>query len=259
MPHLFSVRRDKYDMRDRVASPPPLIMPSQIDLSKWLPDVRDQGQEGACTAFAGTGILAWHFNRFKNKPLIFSPQFLYRAERIIEGTIDSDNGAESRTMMKCLCTYGTCLEESDPYNDKGWQDSTSMKQLIEARSYKLGAYHRVLDLRTLKSVLASGYVASLAIEVYESFESDVASSGYIPLPAHNERLLGGHEVYTFGYDDRCTNLDGTVGALMCRNSWSKNWGMNGNFMLPYSYWLYVYDSWTAHFGTPWKPLPMAQQ
>jgi Papain family cysteine protease len=240
----YTAVRDVPDAADRIAAPAPTLLP-RADLSAWLPPVRDQGQEGCCTMFAGSGILAWHYKRFLGKDLVFSPQFGYRAERILEGDVDQDGGAQSRTMMQVLTKYGLCLEASDPYVDTGWKTPTTLKQLAEARNYRLGAYHRVPDLMTLRSVLASGYVASLAIDVYESFESaDVAANGAVPLPAANEQCLGGHEIYCYGYDDK-------LGLLMCRNSWGADWGQDGDFSLPYGYWPYVSDSWTCHFGKPW--------
>lgn len=247
MSRRYTAIADTPDSRDHLAMPRAdrFALPAFVSLGAYLPDVRDQGQEGCCTMFAGSGILAWHFNRFRNQHLVFSPQFGYRAERILEGDVDQDAGAQSRTMMKVLCTYGLCLETSDPYNDQGWRTPTTMKQLGEARNYRMGAYHRVPDLATVKSVLASGYPASLAIQVFESFESDaVAQSGGVPVPENGERLLGAHEVYTYGYDE-------TKNQLLCRNSWGVGWGNRGNFVLPYGYWPYVCDSWTCHFGKPW--------
>lgn len=241
---LYTAIRDVPDTADKLAGPAPSL-PPRADLSAWLPPVRDQGQEGACTMFAGSGILAWHYKRFLGKDLVFSPQFGYRAERILEGDINVDGGAQSRTMMKVLTQYGLCLESSDPYEDTGWKNATTPTQLLEARNYRLGAYHRVPDIATLRSVLASGYVASLAIDIYASFESDeVAANGAAPVPKAGEQCLGGHEVYCYGYND-------ALGLLLCRNSWGEDWGDHGNFSLPYAYWPFVSDSWTCHFGKPW--------
>jgi hypothetical protein len=247
---LYTAIRDTPDAADKIAAPD-ILLPPRADLSAWLPPVRDQGNEGACTMFAGSGILAWHYKRSLGKDLVFSPQFGYRAERILEGDIDVDGGAQSRTMMKVLTQYGLCLEASDPYVDTGWKNPTTLAQLAEARNYRLGAYHRVPDLQTLKSVLASGYVASLGIDVYESFESDeVAANGAVPMPKAGEQCLGGHEVYCYGYND-------ALGLLLCRNSWGADWGDHGNFSLPYAYWKFVSDSWTCHFGKPWGTATVA--
>jgi C1A family cysteine protease len=245
MQRRYTALRDKPDSRDKIAAPASTIT-STVTLESWMPSVRDQGAEGCCTMFAGSGILAWHYKKFMGKNAVFSPQFGYRAERIVEGTVDEDAGAQSRTMMKVLTQYGLCLESSDPYVDTGWRTPTTMAQLAEARKYRLGAYHRVPTLDILKSVLASGYVASLAIDVYSSFESDqVAANGMVPIPdTTKEQCLGGHEVYVFGYSDMAN-------ILFCRNSWGVSWGDRGNFYLPYGYWPYVADSWTCHFGHPW--------
>jgi C1A family cysteine protease len=248
---LYLARRDQYDTRDKYYVPDGLARLARagaggIDLGKWLPEPRDQGNEGACTMFAASGMLAWHFNRFKGKSLVFSPQFGYRAERIIEGTTDLDAGAQSRTMMKVLVTYGLPLEESFPYNDSEWTRETPFALLAEARQHRMGAYHRVASLFNLKTVLDSGYIASLGIEVYESFESDrVAETGEVPMPSAGEKLLGGHEVYTYGYDEQRQ-------VLLCRNSWGKDWGRQGNFTLPFDFFnKHAMDCWTCHFGKPW--------
>ena len=252
---LLTALPDTPDVRDHIAAPAAVILPSRVDLSAWLGPVKDQGKEGACTAFAGSGILEFLYRKFRNDDSIFSPQFLYRGERIIDGDITQDSGAQSRTMMVMLARYGTCLETSDPYFDSGWRTPTTLVQLAEARKYRIGAYHRVPDLLTLKSVLASGYVASLGIDVFGSFLGDeVANTGEVPLPRQNEGVDGGHEVYTFGYDDDHVNADRTNGALLVRNSWGLGWGFagSGNFYLPYDYWPYVSDCWTAHLGHAWK-------
>jgi C1A family cysteine protease len=95
-------------------------------------------------------------------------------------------------------------------------------------------------------VLSSGYVASLAISVYESFESDaVAQTGNVPVPQPSEKNLGGHEVVACGYSDASR-------TLIVRNSWDVTWGDKGYFYLPYDYWPYVSDSWIAHLGPAWK-------
>ena len=258
MQRILNAIRDVFDPRDKIASPAPTSNTS-VDLGQWLPAVRDQGQEGCCTMFAGSGIMEWNYNRFKKQNLVLSPQFGYRAERIIEGDIAVDGGAQARTMMKVLTTYGLCLETSDPYTDTGWKNPTTLAQLAEARNYRLNAYHRILDLPTLKSVLASGYVASMSIEVYESFQMDsVMATGIVPVPEKGERLDGGHEVYCYGFNDGLKTNNG-IGGMLMRNSWGKDWGIDGNFVLPYDFWPYVNDSWTAHLGAPWKPTNIALQ
>jgi C1A family cysteine protease len=58
-------------------------------------------------------------------------------------------------------------------------------------------------------------------------------------------MVGGHAVTAIGYDDDLV-IDGEPGALLCRNSWGPRWGLDGNFYLPYGYWLrgLARDAWS---------------
>jgi hypothetical protein len=75
----------------------------------------------------------------------------------------------------------------------------------------------------LKAVIASQDVASIGIDVYQSFESDeAAATGNIPIPAENEQKLGGHEVVPYRFDDNRVNWDKLLGADGLLNSWGPN-------------------------------------
>src|SRR5579862_1939411 len=65
---------DKPDKRDHLAATPSpgAASVAQVDLREWFPPIRNQGQEGACTMFAGTAILSWLYKRFKNQDNVFS-------------------------------------------------------------------------------------------------------------------------------------------------------------------------------------------
>lgn len=245
----YSVIKDRLDSRDlKVALPCKTNIPKLVDLREWDSPIRDQGQEGSCTGFCGTGIMALLYKKYKGESLIFSPQFLYRAERICEGDVDQDGGAQSRTMQAVMNEVGVCLESSDPYTDTGWSNPTTAAQLTEAHKYKTAAYYRVVHRQCGKAVLAAGYPISLGISVYESFEGDsAAKTGIIPMPNVNtENLLGGHEICCLGYDDSMDMGNGYKGALIFRNSWSSTWGDKGYGYLPYAYWTnFVMDSWQA--------------
>jgi len=247
MSYKLNALKDTPSSKDHLVAPPLMPVLTSVDLSEWMPPITDQGQEGSCTAQTGVRILAWLYKRFKNEDLAFSAQFLYRAERLSEGDALSDAGAMSRTMMACMKEVGVCLETTDPYQDSGWSTPTTQDMLAEAAKYKIGAYHRVSDLATLKSVLSSGYPASMAINVYDSFQSDlVAGTGTVSLPnPRRERNLGGHEVTVYGYSDISK-------VLLLDNSWGSKWGNKGQFTLPYDYWPFVMDCWTAHLGPSWK-------
>merc|ERR1712023_266794 len=65
--------------------------------------------------------------------------------------------------------------------------------------------------------------------VYSSFESEeVASTGVMPMPQPDEKVLGGHAVMACGFDDEKQ-------AVLVRNSWGKSWGEEGYFWMPYEF------------------------
>jgi C1A family cysteine protease len=258
---LYPVKPDSRDTRDHIAAPPPpdSQLPPYVNLLPWLGPVTDQGQTSSCTAHAGCGLREYLYRRYsryeKAKQLgdrpVFSPLFLYYMERQWEGDPQEDQGAESRTIMQVMAKMGVCLESSDRFNAANLLVPPTPTQLAEALNFRIGAYHRVIDLPTLKSVLASWYVSCLAFTVYQSFESAaVDTTGLMPMPGQNESILGGHEVLAYGYSDK-------EQVVMCRNSWGKFWGNNGNFKMPYSFFLLpsdsgVMDMWMGHLGKPWK-------
>lgn len=253
---IYPVVKDSPDTRDHIAAPAGSSLPAKADLSLFLGPVKDQGDLGACTGFAFAGMREFLYRKFlsyEKKPqltiddAIFSPLFLYFMERQMEGDIDEDDGAQSRTGMRVLAKTGVCQETADPYSPGRYAAAPTSAMIEQAQLYRIGAYHRVLTLQDLLGVLASGYVSSMAIEVYESFESDAtASSGQVPVPAAGEKMLGGHEVLAYGYDqDR--------NVVLVRNSWGKDWGLGGNFELPFGYFTgdNVMDMWIGHLGRPW--------
>ena len=69
-------------------------LPPSADLRAQCPPVYDQGQLGSCTANAIAG--AMEFDRKKESLPDFMPSrlFVYYNERVIEGTVASDSGAQ---------------------------------------------------------------------------------------------------------------------------------------------------------------------
>src|SRR5208283_5868600 len=78
-------------------------LPPKFDLRgtpTCLPPVYDQLQVGSCTANAIAAAI--EFDRIKEKLPDFMPSrlFIYYDERAMEGTVDSDNGAQIRDGIK---------------------------------------------------------------------------------------------------------------------------------------------------------------
>lgn len=228
----------------RVAAP--------ADLEPLCGPVKDQGQLGACTAFAGTGDLEYLFRRYRNADPVFSPLFLYYQERLKDGDLaDGDTGSTGNTSCWALNHVGCCLEADDGYDPSKLQTPPTDLQTSAAALYRTGAYHAVMTLADIRSCLSSGYAVRMGFTVYESFESEqTANTGIMPLPDKaKEQVLGGHEVLVIGFDDGAQQLK-------VRNSWGAGWGQGGNFKFPYAAVgdpdLFL-NGRIQHFGSPWVP------
>ncbi len=227
---------DLPDHRDHLyAAPPPVIrkLPSKVDLRKKCPSIYDQGQIGSCTANA---IGAAHqFDQMKQRLRgVFAPSrlFIYYNEREMEGTVNSDSGAQIRDGIKSIGQQGVCDESIWAYNLGSLTTKPTAACYQAAAGHKAIAYQRVArSLQQMKGCLADGYPWVFGFTVYDSFESQaVAQSEMVPMPGPTEAVLGGHAVLAVGYDD-------SKQMFIVRNSWGTGWGLKGYFMMPYAYLL----------------------
>lgn len=222
----------------------PLAIPPSVDLTPWCGPVKDQGQLGACTAFAGTGYLEYLYRRFKNQQPVLSPLFLYYKEREADGDLgQGDTGSFGSTTVKVINQVGVCEESVDPYDISQFETAPTDAQIADAANWKAGAYH-AMDTPDIRFSVASNYPVLIGISVYDSFESSDWGSDWT-MPAPSGSLLGGHEIYIKGYDD-------TRQAFDVRNSWGTGWGRSGDFWLPYTLLPQILsEARMQHFGKPW--------
>lgn len=232
----YKLLRDIWDIRDLFYHIPNEILfkelPASVDLRAQCPPVRDQGQIGACTAFAATGMLS--YDRIKQGLDLFaySELFLYWNTRAKEHTQNSDAGASIRDTIKCALKLGVCHEDLWPYNEDQVLVAPAPGCYQDAMLHRAVAYKRVpQNLLHMKAVLAGGDVFEAGITVYESFESDaVAKTGIIPMPTEGEQPLGGHAILLTGFDS-------DKHVFNFQNSWGSGWGDGGFGTIPDQYLL----------------------
>jgi len=232
--HHYGWIPDLPDRRDHrfvaAAGEPAPPAPPHVDLRSGCPPVYDQGQLGSCTGNAIAGAL--EFERIKQGLNDFTPSrlFIYYNERVIEGTVASDSGAQLRDGIKSVATQGDCPETEWPYDISQFAVQPPAQCYTDAVKYGVVQYQSVAqDLADMRACLAAGYPFVFGFTVYESFESAaVAQTGQVPMPGWFERAVGGHAVVAVGYDDPTT-------VFIVRNSWGASWGDAGYFYLPYAY------------------------
>jgi C1A family cysteine protease len=207
------------------------VLPTQVDLRPKCPPVYDQGQLGSCTGNAIAGAI--QFERMKQNlhpDFVPSRLFIYYNERVIEGDVSQDNGAQIRDGIKSVANQGVPPESDWPYDISKFAQKPPAEAYHDALADKAVNYARIIqNLSQLRGCLASGYPFVYGFTVYESFESQqVAQTGVVPMPAPSESVLGGHAVLAVGYDD-------SQQRFIVRNSWGTSWGQKGYFTIPYAY------------------------
>jgi C1A family cysteine protease len=208
-------------------------LPANADLRKSCPPIYDQGQLGSCTGNAIAGAIEFGSKK-QNLSYDFMPSrlFIYYNERMIEGTINIDNGAEIRNGIKSVNKQGVCAEAIWQYNDGtvAFKKKPTTKCYTEALKHQVLSYQRVdRNLNQMKACLAEGFSFVFGFTVYDEFEGDiVAKTGVLNMPQPKKVVQGGHAVLCVGYDDKTKRF-------IIRNSWGKDWGKDGYFTMPYDY------------------------
>jgi C1A family cysteine protease len=220
-------------------------LPKKVDLRKECPPIYDQGQLGSCTGNAIAAAIEFGLKK-QNPNYDFMPSrlFIYYGERVIEGTVNIDNGAEIRNGIKVVNRLGVCSEKMWKYSGGKvlFKRKPPVGVFKEALNHQVLTYSRVnRDLKQMKACLAEGFPFVFGFTVYDEFEGDeITKTGVLHLPGPKEEALSGHAVLCVGYDDASKRF-------IIRNSWNTDWGQEGYFTMPYEYLLHpnlADDFWT---------------
>jgi C1A family cysteine protease len=228
----FGWKRDLPDPRDfKFKVTRPVDLPKSVDLRKKCPPVYDQGSLGSCTANALGAAFQFEQIKQKKKDFIPSRLFIYYNEREMEGTVNQDSGAMIRTGIKTMVKDGVCPEKMWRYNISRFKKKPPQECYDVAQDNQVLEYLRITPhtLYEVKHALYEGHPISFGFMIFESMMTEeVAKWGVVPIPKPGESPMGGHAVLAVGYDDKKK-------ALLVRNSWGSQWGMNGYFWLPYEF------------------------
>lgn len=222
----------------RIDDPQNTLIPTSIDHSPYIPEVKSQGSTGSCTSWAtGYYLKTYHevIEEGWDKDInAFSPMYLFSMQ--CKQSEKPWNFLVAYNVLKC---YGCAKWSTMPYEDFKLGDNYSEKAAYanvnitedinaEAREYRCGENSVLENLSQAKQALTYAPIL-LGINNYASVPENASpENNYMRYDASNTNA--GHAILCVGYDDSKFG----VGALKFVNSWGITWGENGYSWIKYS-------------------------
>jgi C1A family cysteine protease len=227
----FALKRSSIDQRDFLLSsvyPIHVKLPETYDLRHDLPPVRDQGNQGSCSAQTASEMKEWQERVDVGYTGYFSPQFIYNLRENY-----GEEGMTPRDTMKILNRVGIVREKDYPYEKIERLDPNTINSELkeEAARYQISGYARIDLLDDLKKALFANGVCYIAFPVYNPEKLEFWKPDFT-----GQNMLGGHACSVAGWlKDR----------FIIRNHWSTAWGDNGYTYLKFIDWGAQWEAWTT--------------
>ncbi len=247
---------DSIDIRDLVYQPSLVPVPPVLVNCPRVPEILDQGQEGACTGFALAAVANFLLHS-RGQSRRVSPRMLYEmARRYDEWPGEWYEGSSARGAMKGWLRHGVAQRSL-------WSDTMSGTKHMtpavvqDAMQCPGGAYYRVnhRQVRDMHAALAEVGILYVTLMVHDGWfepgprtatiayqEGRRKKSLALPIITRKGRADGGHAIAIVGYSEQ---------GFIVQNSWGTTWGNGGFALLPYEdYMLHATDVWVAQLGVP---------
>ncbi len=248
----FDAWPDRVDIRDWFYRPGLNALPEEVVNCGRVPEILDQGSDGACTGYALAAVIQFLLNAHGIRRRV-SPWMLYEmARRYDEWPGAQYSGSSARGAMKGWVRHGVCARDSWPADRRG--GALTAAAAAEAQRTPGGAFYRVMhrQVRDMHAALAEVGALYCTLMVHEGWDAPgpmVARAGHgqrhVSLPIIRRRGHapdGGHAVAIVGY---------TREGFIVQNSWGARWGARGFALLPYEdFLLNATDVWAAQLGVP---------
>jgi hypothetical protein len=249
---------DRVDARDFVYHARLSALPDQLVNCAAVPEILDQGNEGACTGFALAAVINFLLRARGLGDRRVSPRMLYEmARRYDEWPGEDYDGSSARGGMKGWVRHGVCTRPTWP-DDAHGAGSFTQDIAREAQTTPGGAFYRVLhrDIRDMHAALAEVGILYVTLMVHDGwgepgplrrtiqYADAFGNQRSLDLPViqRRGRADSGHAVAIVGY---------TTEGFIIQNSWGEGWGQGGFALLPYEdYMLHATDVWVAQLGVP---------
>ncbi|WKK65506.1 C1 family peptidase [Lutimonas zeaxanthinifaciens] len=208
--------------------------PEAYDLSEYLPEVRSQGKQGSCVAWAaGYYLKSFQENYEDSQNGILtngnemSPAFIYNQIK----TAGCDGGSVLQRALDTIVSQGIIEWAQMPYNENECSTQPEDFQITLAGVNKIENYFyldTVSILEQTKAALLNQQPVVIAVTVDRSYFGARDANGQYVYRKYKEGV-GGHAMLVVGYNDQ-------MNAFKVVNSWGKNWGNDGFLWIDYKAW-----------------------
>jgi len=182
----------------------------------WTTSIKNQGDCGACVAFATVGAIESNLEIFKRDSYL-SPD-LSEADLFFQGCGQCcDNGWDFTPALRYAKNNGIPDEACYPWDSTSGACPDRDKRLIKIEDWKtVSTESQAKEWISTRGPLISG------MNVYEDFFYYRGGIYKVAAGAH----IGDHAIVIVGYNnnDKC---------WICKNSWGAGWGENGWFRIAY--------------------------
>ena len=207
------------------------VIPTQYDVSDYLPQVRSQGIQGSCVAWA-TGYYLKSYqenyesfqNGILNSDFEMSPAYIYN--QIKQG--DCGAGSVVQHALDTIVNQGIVSWDIMIYNENECDTQPNDLQKVLAQPNKIETYFYLdedLVYEQTKASLLNDQPVVIAMTIDRSYFGARDENGeYVYRKFKNAD--GGHAMLVVGYDD-------DRNAFKVVNSWGKSWGNQGFVWIDY--------------------------
>ena len=200
------------------------FLPAKVDLTSRMPPIGNQGQLGACTAWAAAyAARSYYVSALENRNVheaanLPSPNYVFSLSRLSD---NCDKGSTVGRVVEVLKNGALSLAQY-PYSEKC--DSPPPLSLVErASDFKVRGLTKV-DVNypdDIKGQLAKLNPVIISFKVSTAWVNlrgkQVFTEREVP---RDDKTQGGHAMTIVGYDDR-------LQAFRVMNSWGTRWGDRG--------------------------------
>lgn len=233
--------KDERDILLKNVVPLKIDYPEIIDVDKYT--TISHQHYGTCTSHSSSGSDENQESQEYGKQINLASKFTYIKTKEISGLWNNE-GDYLRNGIKSLEKFGVPFEEDFPDERMAnWNEyvHTPIPKEVEEKAlvHKIKGYARIgkrledfmSGMWTTKSPVSTGMIW------YESYK--VGKDGYLP-PASGKQI-GGHAI-------RSSIINFKKEEIWFPNSWSKNWGKDGYFYIPFKEWdkHNIWDCWALY-------------